>query len=172
MSTEAFGARRVTESLSAIGKYIDDAVQIADGVPPGQSIRLDLADVVSAPLPIVKNVTWEKSGSNTLSLDDIEVGSPLVLKVVGDNLTPGDVFRLVGASEGAASFLAVVSNVNATGKTLDASVTMPYPSPGSFDALVSDKHGQAFLLPGACRIVVGHQSRDKRLRNQRGTPAV
>ena len=62
-SIEAFGARRVRESLRSIGRYLDSATHLAEGIPPGETVRLDL----EAPGPRLRSL-HEKTGTRKIKL--------------------------------------------------------------------------------------------------------
>jgi hypothetical protein len=166
MSTQAFGSRRVTQSLKAIAKYLDDGARIAGGVPPGQVVRLDLEDAPSTVSPRLRSVLWVISDTETSSsipVGDVEDGATVV--VSGVNLpepgseNPVTVFKLVGPGTGTRYFQATAADISlqsATGfkAALHLVPTSPETPPplGSYDALVINAAGQTFLLADACSI--------------------
>src|SRR5215470_6594347 len=87
MSIQAFGTRRVSESLNAINDYLDQAIRIADAIPPGQIIAATLAPVAGTVSPRLKTVLWQLSSGTTSSapFDDVKNGATVV--VTGVNLS-------------------------------------------------------------------------------------
>lgn len=149
MSTEAFGSRRVTESLRAIAKYLDDGARIAGGVPPGQVVRLDLEPTPGTPSPRLTNVLWEDNHSHVIKVGPGQ--TTLNVLVSGDNLDTARIFKLVGATSGSTYFETTdISNKAKTGFT--ARITLIDPSPVSYHAFVVNKARGTFLLERACAI--------------------
>jgi hypothetical protein len=145
MSTEAFGSRRVTESLKAIAKYLDDGAQVAGGVAPAQVIRLDLDPVARTPGPrltfVFPRVVKFTAGEST----DFD------LSVAGSDLGTVQVFKLVrGEDELAASTLSAITATSFTAEFED----IVDPLPGTYDAFVVNDSGQTYLLDDACRLKV------------------
>lgn len=198
MSIEAFGTRRVSESLKAIAKYIDDGAKIARGIQPGQVLDLDLKPAPVALSPRITSVLWELDNDGTASsihLDDLDRDDPdgvvAVVDVAGSDLLvvadpsedpitePIMIFKLVGQGSSTTHFEAFpadISTPSPTGFTanlhLVPSASAPPPPLGSYDALVVNALGQAFLLANAVSIepsesggYVGARTSDK------GSPA-
>jgi len=177
MSIEAFGTRRVTESLKAIAKYVDDGAKIARGIQPSQVLDLDLKPAPVALSPRITSVLWELDGGGTASsihLDDLDLTDPdgvvATVDVAGSDLLvvgdPSDpitepimIFKLVGQGSSTTHFEAFpadISTPSPTGFTanlhLVPSASAPPPPVGSYDALVVNALGQAFLLANAVSI--------------------
>jgi hypothetical protein len=133
MSTEAFGSRRVTESLRAIQKYLDDGARIAGGVPPGQVVKLELEPTPSTPGPRLRNVLWAENHSH-----EIEVGpgtTTLDVLASGTNLAKTAVFKLVAAASPSVFFeTEEIEDKAPTGFT--ATVTLIDPPAGSYHAFI------------------------------------
>jgi hypothetical protein len=144
MSTEAFGSRRVSESLRAIAKYLDEGALIAGGIPPGQAVKLQLEPTPSTPGPrlIKVQVINTKSGAGTVQLDVL---------AVGENLESVSAFKLVGAPSGSTYFEASEIKPKDTG-SFTAHITLTEPYPVSYHAFVVTKSGQTFLLRDALTI--------------------
>jgi hypothetical protein len=149
MSTEAFGSRRVTESLRAIQKYLDDGARIAGGVPPGQVVKLDLEPTPSTPGPRLRNVLWADNNSHV-----IEVGpgtTTLDVLASGTNLAKTAVFKLVSATSPSV-FFETEEIDGATPTTFTATMTLVDPPAGSYHAFIVTETGQTFLLRNALAI--------------------
>jgi hypothetical protein len=171
MSLEAFGTRRVTESLRAIGDYLDQAVLIAEGIPPGQIVKPTLEDVPSTLSPRLTSVLWKLAdGSTSPSVTLTVVSNGATVVVSGVHLTHRDgttgpfqndikLLKLVGPGSGATYFEAGESNITnpiETGFTatlhLVPTTSPPPPPVGPYDAFVLHKSGQTFLLVNACEV--------------------
>ena len=111
MSIEAFGTRRVSESLRAIARYIDDAAKIARGVPPGQVVRLDLEAAPTTVSPRLTGVLWDLGDSETvpsIPLDELDLSDAVAVNVVVTGINLPEVgstnritlFKLVGQGAG------------------------------------------------------------------------
>jgi hypothetical protein len=149
MSTEAFGSRRVTESLRAIHKYLDDGARIAGGVPPGQVVRLDLEPTPSTPGPRLRNVLWADNNSHV-----IEVGpgtTTLDVLASGTNLEKTAVFKLVSAAS-PSIFFETEEIEDETPTSFTATVTLVDPPADSYHAFIVTDTGQTFLLRNALTI--------------------
>jgi len=191
MSIEAFGTRRVTESLKAIAKYVDDGAKIARGIQPGQVLDLDLKPAPVTLSPRITSVLWELDDGGTaasIHQDDLDLTDPngvvATVDVAGsDLLVVGDasdpitepimIFKLVGQGSGSTHFEAFpadISTPSATGFTanlhLVPATSATPPAVGPYDALVVNALGQAFLLANAVSIeasesYVGARTSDK-----------
>src|SRR6476620_2011158 len=84
MSIEAFGSRRVTESLRAIASYLDEGAKIARGVPSGQVLPLNPVDVPATSAPRLTNLVWTEPGTRTSCVGPGRV--QLDLRAHGENL--------------------------------------------------------------------------------------
>ena len=145
MSTQAFGTRRVTESLKAIAKYLDDGALIAGGVSPAGVIPINPQPAPRPPSPRLTSVS-----PNVVRLDEGEA-EDFTLTVTGVDLDHADVFKLVlGGSVIEASDVTVNSS---TSLSVDFEDVLD-PASGEYDAWVVTDTGQAFVLDDACRIKV------------------
>jgi hypothetical protein len=140
MSTEAFGTRRVRESLKAIAKYLDDGAQIAAGVSPAQVLSLDLDSVTRSLGPRITNITpsvrrFERGEAETFNLF-----------VTGTNLAAVNVFKLVRG--GVEVVPTTIGTPTATSFT--AAFTITDPVLGAYDAIAVNTTGQAFVFDDAC----------------------
>jgi hypothetical protein len=145
MSIQAFGTRRVTESLKAITKYLDDGALIAAGVSPAGVLSLNTELVPRPPSPRLTSVS-----PHVIKFDEGEA-KDFTLTATGAELDGATVFRLVrGGSVIEASDLTINSP---TSLTVDFDDVLD-PIPGMYDAWVITSAGQAFVLDNACRIKV------------------
>lgn len=145
MSIQAFGTRRVTESLKAIAKYLDDGALIAAGVSPAGVLTLNTELVPRPPSPRLTSVDPNEV---ELTADQEESFS---LDVTGEELDGAKTFRLV---RGGSVIEAIpLSDPEATSFTADFE-NVVNPTPGRYDAWVITDSGQAFVLDNACRIKV------------------
>jgi hypothetical protein len=167
MSLQAFGSRRVTQSLRALAKYLDDGARIAAGIPPGQVLSLDLDDVPTTVSPRLTSVLWDleaSEGGPAPSVEFDELTDPMPVVVTGTNLplagstNPITLFKLARPGVGTRVFQAAATDItehSATGfKALLHQVPAtgaPFPV-GSYDALIVNAAGQTFLLQDACSI--------------------
>jgi hypothetical protein len=140
MATEAFGARRVTESLKAIARHLDNAALAAGAVRPLGNAPLVLS-------PRLTDVVWEPAGSHTISLPQSGV-SDQILTVHGSGLNSVTSFKLVAGSR---YFEAKPTPISPTGTILTAMIRVTAPSSGTYDAWVETEVG-SFLLPDGCAI--------------------
>jgi hypothetical protein len=148
MSTKAFHSRRVTETLRAIGDYLDSAAKIAGGVPRPTTISLELEDVPENPTPRITEVLWE-NGSSVIQLP---TGAQTVeATAFGDNLTDVTVFKLRGHGK---AFEGTITVHDAEGESVTAAFDFADPPPGKYDAHVITTDQDEFLLLNACRIEV------------------
>jgi hypothetical protein len=151
MSTEAFATRRVREALTAIGDYLDVGVKLAGGIPPGQSVRLDLEPIASTPGPRLTNVLWAQNHSHV-----IHVGpgvTDLDVLVTGENLAQARQFKLVGAAPESTFFQTRRLDPAASPDTgFTAHMTLTDPTAVSYHAFVVTESGQTFLLRDALEI--------------------
>ena len=176
MSIEAFGTRRVSESLKAIAKYIDDGAKIARGIQPGQVFDLPPSHQPQTLSPRITSVVWDLGDGTTSSIhqDDLDLAPGAVaatVDVAGSDLLvvagpPEDpitepimIFKLVGQGSGTSHFEALpadITEISPTGFTADLHLvpsTTTAPAVGPYDALVVNALGQAFLLANAVEIV-------------------
>ena len=149
MSTQAFGTRRVTESLKAIGDYLDEGVRIAEGVPPGEILELKLEKTPSTPSPRLTTVLWQPLGSPTLPFPKDGDQS---IEVNGRNLKHVTRFTLVEAAHGKPFFEAKDVKGDGKGESFTATIVLKKPSAGAYDAELVSETGQTFLLESACFI--------------------
>jgi len=149
MSTQAFGTRRVTESLKAIAKYLDDGALLAGGIAPTGIIPLNPQPVPRPPSPRLTSVS-----PNVVKFDAGEE-KDFTLSVIGLDLNHADVFKLVlGGNVIEASDVTVNTSTSLTVEFED----VIDPTPGMYDAWVITDTGQAFVLDNACRIKVKKNS--------------
>ena len=129
MSTEAFGSRRVVESLKAIGSYLDEGVKLAGGVPPGQVSKLTLETIPVGQRPALTQVSPKgdhRSLGRKVSRD---------VSAFGSHLTDVKIFKLVrGGVFSRTTTFTVKGESKLTARFDDVVLT----SPGSYDAWVTD----------------------------------
>ena len=131
MSTEAFGARRVTDSLRAVAGYLDEAVKSASRIPAGAVTRLDVEPIPRDLGPRLKKVTRKTAYSR-------------ILVVEGSDLADVDEFKLV-EHENELVAVRLISQTN-TGFEAEFGADVPR---SRYDAMVIDRTGQAFVLRDA-----------------------
>lgn len=151
MSTEAFGSRRVTESLRAIATYLDEGAKIARGVPLGQVLELNPVDVLGTPSPDLTEVIWVDSGTRTIAV--ATGAAEQKLSVRGKNLLGVGEFKLLSTKEGGPTFEATkIDRVPATNSVeFTATVKLSDPKNGAYRALaVAD--GRTSLNPRKLKI--------------------
>jgi hypothetical protein len=154
MSTEAFKSRRVTESLRAVTKYLDEGARIAGSISPPHIIRIEPEEVPRPPSPRLTRVV-----PRVITLNAGEGNDEFTLTVSGSGLDSSKEFKLVrGADQVAASELTEVSD---DGFTATFPID-PEQVTGLYDAWVLNETGQTFILDDACRLRVdsnnGHRS--------------
>jgi hypothetical protein len=132
MSIQAFGSRRVTESLTALASYLDEAVQSADRIPAGEVAKLTLEDIPRDLGPRLREVCW-KDRNNTTVL------------VHGSGLKDVKTFKLV---HGIVELTAQIQDLTSK-EFVAAFKEIP---PGLYDAWVIDEGGQAFVLRNALKV--------------------
>jgi hypothetical protein len=151
MSTEAFGSRRVTESLRAIASYLDEGAKVARGVPLGQVIALKPVDVQGTQSPDLTEVIWVDSGTRTLAVPTGDVERKL--RVRGKNLQGVGVFKLLSTKEGGPTFEAteIVPLPDTNSVEFTATVKLSDPKNGSYRALAIAE-GRTSLNPRKLKI--------------------
>ncbi|MFN0101392.1 MAG: hypothetical protein ACKV2U_04795 [Bryobacteraceae bacterium] len=155
MSKEAFGSRRVTEALKAVGEYLDNAAQIAAGVQPGGTVKLNIEDIPATPSPRLTEVQWviNAQKSHVIRLDQLT--KPCTIEASGENLSKIVTFKLV---RGRFFFVAGKDKIkflkDPKGKVVGftASIAVTGPSLGSYDACIESATGQIASLSDACSI--------------------
>jgi len=147
MSTQAFGARRVSRSLREIARYLDEGIKVAGGIPPGQTVRLDLDPAPVTLTPRITNVSWLATGTSVLKLPQ---PNPVEVLVLGDDLTGADSFKIVSAVDNS-TFEAHEIRDN-TDERFKAKINLQNPTPGSYHAVTTNDAGQTVLRQDACRI--------------------
>jgi hypothetical protein len=145
MSIQAFGTRRVTESLKAIAKYLDDGALLAAGISPAGVLPLNPELVPRPPSPRLTSVS-----PDVVKLDADEEES-FSLDVTGEELDGAKIFRLVRG--GSVIEADPLSDPESTSFSADFENVIN-PTPGMYDAWVITDTGQAFVLDNACRIKV------------------
>jgi len=143
MSIQAFGSRRVTESLTALAGYLDDAVQSAERIPAGEVAKLTLEEIPRDLGPRLREVHWKDQNTNTVF-------------VHGSGLKDVKTFKLV---KGKAELTATIESGGTSREFVAEFKKIP---PGRYDAWVIDEGGQAFVLRNA--LVVDKEA-------QAGSPA-
>ena len=143
MSTEAFGSRRVVESLKAIGSYLDEGVKLAGGVPPGQVSKLTLETIQVGQRPALTQVSPR--------VITVPLGEKVSRDVsaFGSHLTDVKIFKLV---RGGVFFATTTFTVKGESKLTARFDDLVLTSPGSYDAWVTDGADQPALLNDACVI--------------------
>ena len=152
MSIQAFGTRRVIESLRAIGSYLEQAVETAEGIPPGEVVRLDLEDIPNSVSPRLTSVHFPNlTRKITLPEHDGDTETTVDLTVAGENLENPKVFKLVGVDPGTPFFTSTTfTSSDEDGFVVTMVITEP--SAGLYDAKFVNDAGQSFVLNRACRI--------------------
>jgi hypothetical protein len=95
MSIEAIGSRRVSGALRALAEYLDQGARVAEGVPPGQVVKLELDPPSTTPGPQVSDVVWEESESRIIERPPGQ--HTLHVVVSGENLEDVEMFKLIDA---------------------------------------------------------------------------
>ena len=171
MPIEAFGARRVTESLRSINGYLEQVVAIAGGIPPGQIATQTLVTVPGTASPQLTNVVWKlASGATSSSIPRGDVKNGVTVVVTAANLSHFDTlakkwvpdirfFKVVGPGAGTTYLeanAASISDVTQTGfyaaLHFVAGAT-PLPPVGLYEAFVVHTSGQPALLRNACEVL-------------------
>lgn len=131
MTTTAFGARRVTESLNAIARYLDQATKTAAGVsrPSLTSVRRHQRErPIAKPLQGSQALTVTAKGSNLSHVHEFKLKS--------------------GTTEHIAKEIRDI-----TDKSFVAAFDDVRPQTEPYDAWVSDEVNQSFVLPHALLVV-------------------
>jgi hypothetical protein len=142
MSTDAFGARRVRESLRSIGRYLDSASRLAEGIPPGETVRLDL----EPPGPRLQKLTAKDDAQHTgkIELPDPATVKNLVMVGKGVNLQKPKKLTLMRVSRHA-TLITTTKFSNSDDKTFEATFEVKELSPGVYDAKFENDIGQTVL---------------------------
>jgi hypothetical protein len=152
MSTEAFGARRVRESLRAISTYLDSATHLAEGVPPGETVRLDL----EPPGPRLRSL-HEKNGTRKIKLPDSSgSGDDILLVGEGENLDKPKAFTLEKVARHVISISATAVTTAPDGESFVATFKAKDLLPGVYDARFENLDGQRSLLSRAVHVEAPH----------------
>ena len=150
-SIEAFSARRVRESLRSIGRYLDSATHLAEGIPPGETVRLDL----EAPGPRLRSL-HEKTGTRKIKLPESSAsGDTITLIGEGENLDGPKALTLVRVARHAAS-ITTNSFQNKESESFEATFEVKALSPGVYDARFENEAGGHTLLSRAVHIESSH----------------
>jgi hypothetical protein len=157
MSTRAFHTRRVLESLTALSGYLEQAVETADGIPPGEVPKVFLPDPPPVSVsPRLLSVLFD--GSRKVTLPNEHTGddgkTTLELVVSGDDLQNHEKFKLVRVGADASPIEATITNASPAGDRFTATVTFPAPedAAGLYDAKFVNTAGQQDVLNRAIRV--------------------
>ena len=149
MSTKAFNTRRVIESLSALSDYLDQAVQTADGISPGEVPDINLPETPPESVsPRLISVLY--NGSRKIELPDDEA-TTLDLTVSGDDLQEPALFKLVGVGPNVPTITSEVFPSKADDQ-FTVTITFPEHSAGLYDAKFVNTAGQQDVLNRAVRV--------------------
>jgi hypothetical protein len=168
MPIKAFQTRRVLEALNALGGYLEQAVDTADGIPPGEVPDINLPETVPESVsPRVLSVLFGGvSRKITLPNGDTDNGTTTVeLVVSGDDLQNPKLFKLVGVGPNAPTFESTAFS-NEEEDEFTVTVDIKEPSAGLYDAKFVNIAGQYDILNRACRIKAAPDDYD----NSRSSP--
>jgi hypothetical protein len=162
MAITAYSSRRVRESLLALESYLGQAADVAGGVKPSATLKLELESTRDLPSPRVTHVVWNQSKGDVIAEPDLRRSS--IVTVSGDHLTHREhgkpvldisSFKLIGADGARAYFEASLDRLRPTNDDefeADLRLAGSKVQLGSYEARAFHVDGQTAVLPDACSI--------------------
>jgi hypothetical protein len=162
MAITAYSSRRVRESLLALESYLGQAADVAGGVKPSATLKLELESTRDLPSPRVTHVVWNQSKGDVIAEPDLRRSS--IVTVSGDHLTHREhgkpvldisSFKLIGADGARAYFEASLDRLRPTNDDefeADLRLAGSKVQLGSYEARAFHVDGQTAVLADACSI--------------------
>lgn len=151
MSSEAFGTRRVTESLKAIRGYLDDAATIAGSVATSETVKIDRRKTPRwVQPPRLDKITWFAQGTSTSSISLPPAQSTQTIRGVGKGLQGIRGLVLHGPNNDLPAFRLDIIESNSESFTARGQVHGS--EPGWYALEFKDAFGQSHTRPNACSI--------------------